>query len=138
LLGTPAFMAPEMVLGSELDGRTDIYALGCVAYWLVTGSLVFEADTVVAMAAKHLHDEPVPPSERTEQDIPAALERVILACLRKKPEDRPTSAEELADRLARCDAGEWTKEDAASWWQLHSEGTSAALPRRTNKSQTTK
>ena len=69
--GTPAYMAPEMALGEAVDGRADIYALGCVAYYLLTGLLVFEADNALQMIAKHLHDEPVPPSQRTELHVPA-------------------------------------------------------------------
>ncbi len=120
-VGTPAFLAPEMVLGSELDGRADIYSLGCVAYWLLTGQWVFETDSLLALAAKHAREEPVPPSKRTELSIPADLEEVVLDCLRKKPADRPGNAEELAERLARCDAGGWGQQEARSWWQLRLE-----------------
>lgn len=118
LLGTPAFMAPEMVSGSELDGRADIYALGCVAFWLLTGSLVFTADNFMALAAKHLQEEPTPPSKRTELEIPAELERVIMDCLRKNPADRPDNTEDLADRLSRCTTRVWTNHEARGWWQL--------------------
>jgi hypothetical protein len=121
-LGTPAFFAPEMALDSEIDGRADIYSLGCVAYWLLTGSLVFEADNLMALAAKHLREEPVPPSNCTETEIPADLEAVVMDCLHKKPVDRPSSAEELANRLSRCDVVAWTKHEAKSWWQLRFTG----------------
>ena len=126
LIGTPAFMAPEMLSGSALDGRADIYALGCVAYWLLTGQLVFEAESFVALAAKHLHEDPVPPSQRSELEIPADLEAVIMACLRKNPTQRPGSAEELADRLSRCAVRPWTAEDAKRWWQLRRGDAGAA------------
>ena len=116
-LGTPAFFAPEMALDSEIDGRADIYSLGCVAYWLLTGSLVFEADNLMALAAKHLQEEPVPPSGRTEMEIPGDLEDVVMACLRKSPGDRPHSAAELANRLAACDIADWTTHEAKSWWE---------------------
>ena len=126
LVGTPAFLAPEMATGAELDGRADIYALGCVAYWLLTGQLVFEADNLLALATKHVNEEPVPPSQRTELDIPADLEAVVMDCLRKKPADRPGSAEELAARLSGCEAADWGKQEAQSWWQLtSSDGISA-------------
>ena len=118
LVGTPAFLAPEAVRGSELDGRADLYALGCVAYWLLTGSFVFEAANPVEVAAKHLQEEPVPPSKRTEKEIPADLEAVVMNCLQKEPADRPSSAEELAATLSRLDVAAWTKQDARSWWQL--------------------
>jgi serine/threonine-protein kinase len=116
-LGTPAFIAPEMAIGSDVDGRADIYSLGCVAYWLLTGSLVFESDNVMALAAKHLSEKPVPPSRHTGTDVPPDLENVILDCLRKDPADRPQSVEELADRLSRCDIPAWTTRDAEIWWE---------------------
>lgn len=116
--GTPAFVAPEMAIGSEIDGRADIYSLGCVAYWLLTGSLVFDAGNTMALLAKHLQEDPVPPSKRTEIEIPTDLEEVILDCLRKNPADRPSSAEELANRLSGCDVVAWTKKDSKQWWQL--------------------
>ena len=99
-LGTPAFMAPEMVEGEGVDGRADLYSLGCVAYYLLTGHLVFEAETVLQTAFMHLQREPVPPSQRTENPVPPALERLVLACLAKRPADRPQSAAELAVGLA--------------------------------------
>lgn len=91
--GTPAYMAPEMAMGETVDGRADIYALGCVAYWLLTGKRVFEAETPLQLVAKHLRNEPVPPSQRVPGLlIPNGLEKVILSCLAKRPEDRPTAA----------------------------------------------
>jgi serine/threonine-protein kinase len=117
-VGTPAFLAPEMAVGSEVDGRADIYALGCVAYWLLTGNLVFEADNLLALANKHVQEQPIPPSNRTELDIPADLEEVVMDCLRKKPVDRPSNAEELVDRLSSCEAADWGNREAKSWWQL--------------------
>ncbi len=117
-VGTPAFFAPEMVRDSEIDGRADIYSLGCVAYWLLTGSLVFDADGLMKLVAKHLQEEPLPPSTRTEMEIPADLETVVLDCLCKNPADRPGSAQELADRLSACDVDAWTQQDSERWWQL--------------------
>jgi serine/threonine-protein kinase len=117
VMGTPAFFAPEMALDTAIDGRADIYSLGCVAYWLLTGSLVFTADNLLALAAKHLQEEPVAPSNRTEMVIPEDLEAVVLDCLRKNPADRPSSAEQLATRLSDCDVGAWTNQDAKRWWQ---------------------
>lgn len=119
--GTPAYMAPETAMGeTDIDGRVDIYGLGCVAYFLLTGSPVFEEKTPTATALAHVQKEPVPPSERSEIPIPADLERVVLRCLAKKPEDRPHSAQELGRQLAACAApAAWTREDAAEWWQIH-------------------
>jgi serine/threonine-protein kinase len=123
--GTPAFMAPEMALGDgSVDGRADIYALGCVAYWLLTGQPVFAADTPVATLLKHVQDEPIPPSRRTELEIPADLDTVILACLAKDPAARPQTAEELEARLRACSVGEWTKDMAEEWWKLHGRAVS--------------
>lgn len=114
--GTPGYMAPEMALGEKVDGRADVYALGCVAYYLLTGTLVFEAETGLQMIAKHLRADPLPPSQRTTAAIPPALERLVLACLAKKPEDRPQSAAELARSLAAIDVGIWGEEQAEEWW----------------------
>lgn len=112
VVGTPAYMAPEVALAQEKpDGRSDLYSLGCVAYWLLTGRLVFEEKGATAMVLAHIQN--TPPS------LPGAgvLERAVMACLAKKPEDRPPSAEELARALS--DADRWTAEDAKQWW-LHS------------------
>jgi serine/threonine-protein kinase len=98
--GTPAYMAPELVTGEgPLDGRADLYALGCVAYWLLTGRLVFEAGTPMAMAIAHAAQTPVSPSERAGVSVPASLEALVLACLAKRPEDRPASAQALLNAL---------------------------------------
>jgi serine/threonine-protein kinase len=101
--GTPAYMAPEMVQGEAVDGRADLYSLGCVAYYLLTGHLVFEGETAIQTAVMHLQQEPVPPSRRTENPVPPALERLVLACLAKTPADRPGSAAELGAELAALD-----------------------------------
>jgi tRNA A-37 threonylcarbamoyl transferase component Bud32 len=118
--GTPAFMAPEMALGdSSMDGRADLYALGCVGYWLLTGQPVFAGDTPVATLLKHVQEEPLPPSRRTEMEVPGDLEAVILSCLAKNPADRPQTAEELDARLAACEMETWTPDSAEEWWNLH-------------------
>ncbi len=103
--GTPAYMAPEMAHDQTVDGRADLYSLGCVAYYLLTGHLVFEGDTPLQTILKHLQHPPVPPSQRTDQPIPAELEALVLACLEKRPDDRPRSAAELAERLAAVPVG---------------------------------
>jgi serine/threonine-protein kinase len=119
--GTPAYMAPELAIGSrELDGRVDLYCLGCVAYWLLTGDLVFSEKSAMVTIMAHAQQPPVPPSERTELPGPASLERVVMSCLAKRPEDRPASAGALARMLDECrDAGAWTQKDAAGWWQTN-------------------
>jgi serine/threonine-protein kinase len=101
-VGTPAFMAPEMVHGESIDGRADLYSLGCVAYYLLTGQYVFEGESALQTVVLHLQRAPVPPSERTDNPIPPALESLVLACLAKQPEQRPQSAAELESALAEA------------------------------------
>jgi serine/threonine-protein kinase len=118
--GTPAFMAPEQVRGDEVDARTDIYGLGCVAYFLLTGTVVFDKSSAMAMAMAHVSDQPEPPSRRSEIPIPASLERVVMACLAKNPNGRPQSAGELRTMLDACtDVPQWSQADADRWWALH-------------------
>jgi eukaryotic-like serine/threonine-protein kinase len=119
--GTPAFIAPEQALGgSTLDGRADIYATGCVAYWLLPGELVFTADTPLALLMHHAHTAPIPPSARTELSIPPALDRLVLSCLAKNPADRPQTARESSRRLATVDGADaWTEDRAREWWGQH-------------------
>jgi eukaryotic-like serine/threonine-protein kinase len=119
--GTPAFMAPEQALGRpDLDGRVDIYAIGCVAYWLLTGHLVFTAATPMGLLVHHAQTLPTAPSARTELPIPAALDQLVLSCLAKDPADRPQSARELSRRLAEIPcANPWTEDRAGSWWTKH-------------------
>jgi len=119
--GTPAYMAPEIILGEgDVDRRADVYALGCVAYYLLTGELVFEAETPMKMMIQHVQTPPVPPSQRTELCIPPALDAVILACLAKKPENRPADAAAMAAALAAVPLHEpWTAERSRYWWDTH-------------------
>jgi len=115
--GTPSYIAPEQAMGEHVDGRTDLYSLGCVAYWLLTGGQVFESRSAAKLIADHVHAAPRPPSERAPRKIPTDLERIVLSCLAKKPEDRPQSAEELSDMLGSCESGEeWTRGRARDWW----------------------
>jgi eukaryotic-like serine/threonine-protein kinase len=118
-MGTPAYMAPEAALGEAVDGRADIYALGCVAYFLLTGRLVFEGENTVQMIAKHMQAEPVPPSRRANLHVPAALDDLILACLAKDPKKRPQTAGEVARALAAIDAEPWSDEHAGEWWSAN-------------------
>jgi serine/threonine-protein kinase len=121
ITGTPAFIAPEIALGKkDIDGRADLYALGCVAYWLLTGCMVFEADTPMGVVMEHVKTEPVKLSARTEVDVPKALEDAVHACLAKEPGDRPQSASELAERLSKIEfESPWTPQRAERWWSLH-------------------
>jgi serine/threonine-protein kinase len=119
--GTPAYMAPEIILGeSAVDQRADIYALGCVVYFLLTGQLVFEAETPMKMLLQHVQAVPVPPSQRTELRVPPELDALVLRCLDKDPRRRPQDARELLDIVSSCRTCEtWTPDLAASWWTTH-------------------
>ena len=119
--GTPAFMAPEVILGvADTDHRVDLYALGCVAYWLLTGKLVFEGKSVVETMFHHAHTPAPRLSTRTELVIPAALEDLIMECLEKDPARRPASAELVSTRLDDVPLeSPWTTERAERWWGMH-------------------
>jgi serine/threonine-protein kinase len=115
--GTPAYMAPEICLGDPVDGRADIYSLGCVAYWLTTGRMVFEEKTVTATMVAHVRKAPVPASQRSELPVPDWLDRIILMCLAKDVSERPATAEALREMLESGDgAGSWTSKSAEEWW----------------------
>jgi len=118
--GTPAYMAPEQALGEAVDGRADLYALGCVAYWLLTGHQAFQGRTPMETMMKHVHGTAERPSTRTELPIPPALEDAIMALLAKDPAARPQTADDLAARLHAINVDPpWTPERAAQWWDLH-------------------
>jgi hypothetical protein len=118
--GTPAYMPPEVALGRAIDLRADLYSLGCVAYWLVTQELVFVGDSPVDVVIQHAQKPPVPPSKRTEYELPESLEEIILWCLEKDPGKRPASALELKVRLEELDfSGGWTQQRAGAWWEQH-------------------
>jgi len=118
--GTPAYMAPEVSLGRAVDGRADLYALGCVAYWLLTGQLPYEGKTAVEMAMHHIQTEPPPPSQGSELPIPSALDELVVRCLAKEPEDRPADAATLFLELEAIELPTpWTEHRARDWWRLH-------------------
>jgi hypothetical protein len=126
--GTPAYMAPERVLGrNPEDPRSDIYSVGCVAYWLLTGRQVFAGETPLEILMHHAQTAPTPPSDLLETPLPAALERLVLSCLEKDPARRPDSATALSEQLAGC-AGQqpWTDSLARQWWERNSSGSSVA------------
>src|SRR5918999_1501382 len=116
--GTPAYIAPEVIRGDRMpDHRVDIYTLGCVGDWLLTGRLVFQAPNAIQLMYQHANAQPAAPSERSELEIPPALDQVILSCLAKLPEDRPQSAGELSRLLASAvPAANWSEEQAQRWW----------------------
>lgn len=134
--GTPQYLAPEGVTDpSSVDERSDIYALGAVGYYLLTGHHVFSGATTMEICSHHLHSKPKPPSERTKKTIPADLEALILSCLAKDPADRPQDAHTLVSELSACeDHGLWTQDEARSWWNAHAPAISEQQQARTKES----
>ncbi|MEO8259538.1 MAG: serine/threonine-protein kinase [Acidobacteriota bacterium] len=124
--GTPGYIAPEVALGEEhVDGRADIYALGCLVYYLLTGTLVFPDSNPMTMALRHVQSRPDPPSARTAVPIPADLERIVMQCLEKRPSDRPASARGVAALFEACQLVPWTQAEAVVWWETHLPATSS-------------
>lgn len=123
LYGTPAYMPAEQAAGLPVDHRADLYQLGCVMYFLLTGRVVFEKKSPLALAVAHASERPVPPSQVAPGPVPPALDAVILRCLEKDPEQRFQSAEQLLQALAKVGGAEWTPEDAESWWSTHAPTT---------------
>jgi hypothetical protein len=119
--GTPGFLSPEIALArADIDGRSDLYSLGCVAYWLLTGVPVFEGESFLETAAMHLKDSPLPPTQRSEFAIPHQLETIILDLLAKDPADRPATADELDRRLSECVLEKvWDGDSARQWWEIN-------------------
>jgi hypothetical protein len=121
--GTPAFMPPEVaVSGDTVDGRADLYSLGCVAYWLLTGRLVFEGRGAMQMVLDHVRTPPPRPSSLGAQPIPPDLEALVLRCLAKDPDQRPPSAAALARHLDCLDVARWTDDRAQAWWDVNGPG----------------
>jgi hypothetical protein len=117
--GTPQYMAPESILDPDsVDARTDIYALGTVAYFLLAGVDVFDGKTTVEVCSQHLHQPPAPLSTRGVT-VPAPLEALVLSCLAKNPKDRPQSATELRQLIEGCDVEPWDSVKARAWWGEH-------------------
>jgi serine/threonine-protein kinase len=120
-IGTPAYGSPELASGSpETDIRSDIYSLGCVAFWLLTGRTVFRAPTLPIMLVKHINDAPDPPSRHAGFAVPPALDNLVLECLRKDKDERPASAAVLGHRLATIEVDQpWTDDSARRWWDTY-------------------
>ncbi|MBN1443033.1 MAG: serine/threonine protein kinase [Planctomycetes bacterium] len=118
ITGTPLYMSPEAIRSpQQVDGRSDIYALGAVGYFLLAGRSLFHSTNFMEICSHHLQTPPDPPSAARGVALPADLENLILRCLEKRPEDRPASARDLRRSLERLqDSGRWTQEDAARWW----------------------
>jgi serine/threonine-protein kinase len=118
--GTPLYLSPEAIKAPDrVDGRSDLYALGAVGYFLLTGEHVFTGATMVEVCSHHLYSRPQPPSIRLGRPLPAALEALVLECLEKDPQRRPGSAGALRDRLAALAEGlPWSNESARAWWDV--------------------
>jgi serine/threonine protein kinase len=112
---------------NSVDARSDIYAVGAVGYFLLTGEPVFDAGNLMELCQKHVETPPVPPSERTRTSYPPQLESALMACLEKSRAKRPQTARDVALLIARCpEANEWSIEDADAWWGRHERGQGAA------------
>jgi serine/threonine-protein kinase len=132
ITGTPLYLSPESIRSpGEVDGRSDLYALGVLGYQLLTGRPPFDATNIGQIVAHHLQSVPPRPSERLGRALPRDLEDVLLACLEKSPADRPHDARAVIARLDACaDAHLWTNTDAAEWWRAHREGPRVETPSR--------
>ncbi len=144
ITGTPAYMSPEGFLRpGSVDARSDIYAVGCVGYFLLTGKTLFEGDSVMEIVNKQLRERPIPPSERADRPILPDVEKALLACLEKEPARRPQNVRALGRELEWCRAaGEWNKAKARNWWRDHegrlerTYGLSSKEPSGSSKQQT--
>jgi len=124
--GTPAYMSPEIAQASpSLDHRSDIYSLGCVAYWLLTGEMVFDRPNPMKILIAHVHETPAPPSELAPGPIPEEFEQLVLSCLAKNPDERPASCMAMINTLQALGVN-WTYERATRWWQEHHSGETSA------------
>ena len=134
--GTPQYMAPESILKPDsVDARTDIYALGAVAYFLLTGVDVFDGKSTVEVCSQHLYQEPKPLSSHGIV-VPVAIEAVVLACLSKDPARRPQSAAELRRQIEACAVDPWDSDRARIWWQEHQADLDDAPATKTNETRT--
>jgi hypothetical protein len=129
ITGTPLYMAPEAITDpSGVDARTDLYGLGGVGYYLLTGRPPFEGKSVLEICGHHLHTAPTPPRDLVRTPIPAELEALILQCLAKKPEERPRDAHELCEALADCARGApWDAAAARAFWRSLRDGETVRI-----------
>jgi serine/threonine protein kinase len=131
VVGTPLYMSPEAIVTPDrIDRRSDLYGVGAVAYFLLCGAPVFAGQSVIEVCSQHLHCEPVPPSGRAPQPVPADLERLVLACLQKDPSARPKSAGDLLTELRKCaDSAAFTEHAARAWWRERHRSAKSEAPR---------
>ena len=119
IVGTPAYMAPEQARGGSLTALSDVYSLGCVAYWLLTGRIVFDHKTALDIMVAHARTAPAPPSRFSPGPLPPGLEALVLQCLEKDPARRPRDAQALARALDQVVLAPWSPAQAARWWEAH-------------------
>jgi len=127
VMGTPLYLSPEAIRQPDaVDGRSDLYALGAVGYFLLTGAPVFDGSSIMEVCGHHLHTDPERPSERVGEELPSDLEDVLLCCLAKEPDERYEGAAELVDALDGCaDARSWSRAKAQDWWEAFRANGSA-------------
>ncbi len=132
--GSPSFMSPEQALGRGLlDARSDIYNVGALAHFLVTGKLPFDRDSALEMLHAHAL-EPFAPGREFNEAVPADLQRVIVRCLEKDPDRRYQDALALEEALAACRGFDgWTKERAEEWWRRNGDDVAEAAPSLTGE-----
>lgn len=137
ITGTPLYLAPEAVNAPDkVDATSDVYAIGAVAYFLVTGSPVFTGTTVMEICMKHVQAKPEPPTSRGVA-ISAKFEAILLRCLAKSQSDRPQNAGQLRDELNHCDSTGWTEVQAKAWWMAIASAPDAARTQDVPKAQST-
>ena len=131
IVGTPAYLAPEVVESHvSVSPRSDLYAVGAVGYFLMTGTPVFARDDVAELLKAHATELPERPSVRLQVELPDRLEMLVLACLAKDPSERPTSAAELGAMLEQIDVEPWTRRHADAWWDEYGDAVRTAARTR--------
>lgn len=123
MAGTPMYLSPEGIKSpDQVDARSDLYALGAVAYYLLTGTTVFDGESIIEICMKHTQQEPEPPSKRLGKPVSEDLEQIIMRCLEKDPTKRPQTAAEVVQELTACRMdNKWTILDADNWWKHQME-----------------
>ena len=133
VVGTPLYMPPEQVLGIEADARADVYAVGCVAYHLLTGSPPFVGSNVFKVMTAHCKEALEDPSSRLGAELPSDLEQLVRDCLAKERDQRPADAQVVLDRLHALEIGpRWTRRDSAAWWAQHASIVQATTSQAAN------
>lgn len=127
LTGTPLYISPEAIQSPmSVDARSDLYGLGAVGYYLLTGKPVFDANSVIDICKKHVDETPIPPSERLGKPVSSELENALLACLEKSPTHRPQTAKDFAGSLRKCpEYNQWSSDQADPWWRKYEQDQSA-------------